>query len=73
MLSQEPVIHPDQVSVWRRLTGLLLITLYVGCSHTSLDLLLFQKLHQAQLLQEGRDAVEENPPGTMNILQELPA
>lgn len=28
----------------RRLTGLFLITLHVGCSHTSLDLLLFQKL-----------------------------
>lgn len=50
-----------------------LITLYVGSSHTGLDLLLFQKLHQAQLLEEGRDAVEESPPGAMNVLQELPA
>ena len=42
-----------------------LITLYVGSSYTGLDLLLFQKLHQAQLLEEGRDVVEESPPGAI--------
>lgn len=50
MLSQEPVTRPGWASARGRLTGLLQIALQVGSSHTSLDLILFQKLHQAQLL-----------------------
>lgn len=41
-----------QTSAWRALTGLFLIALHVGSSHTSLNLLLFQKPHQAQLLKK---------------------
>lgn len=50
-----------------------LITSDVGCSHTSLDLLLFQKLHEAQLLERGLVAVQESPAGARNMLEFLGA
>lgn len=60
ILFQEPVIHPGQTSACRGLTGLFLIALHVGSSHTSLNLLLFQKLHQAQLL--GKEEMQQKEP-----------
>lgn len=62
---------PRHASAYRRLTGVFQITLHVGCSHTGLDLLLFQKIQQAQLL--GREGIKLRGALGCERPQELPA